>query len=362
MADFSYCSCSWGSCSKNPAVVCHSLLQGTTFCPNSSVSSVHEAPILWPPDVKSRFIWKHPKAGKDSGQDENGETGEEMFGWHHRLNGHGFEQTLGDAEGSFQMRVFCTFVSLLPLYHIRKEQTWPSWPKRTFQTGRKEGSPVQGPLVPEGHEDTEEREVGETCDDLVYLVLPLGGLKETCFLNFAGILSTLSFALIVFWTLQMNSVTQDRAGGPEDTSVHYLHPEVPWRIPSVSPAPDGEPWLLAEKHTGEPDRWRGLRLQQADPSGSPGQWGRPQWLEPCGGHSWTWGDSSVRAEVRPDHHERLPASDQTETEKGLYINPLRLIFSVEFALTELWHILIDPPSPPLLYSSSATMLGNAPIY
>ena len=69
--------------------------------------------------------------------------------------------------------------------------------------------------------------MGETCDDPVYLVLPLGGLKETCFLNFAGILSTLSFALIVFWTLQMNSVTQDRAGGPEDTSVHYLHPEVP---------------------------------------------------------------------------------------------------------------------------------------
>jgi len=86
---------------------------------------------------------------------------------------------------------------------------------------------VQGPLVPEGHEDTEEREVGKTRDDPVYLMLPLGGLKETCFLNFAGILSTLSFALIVFWNLQMNSVTQDRAGGPEDTSVHYLHLGVP---------------------------------------------------------------------------------------------------------------------------------------
>jgi len=60
--------------------------------------------------------------------------------------------------------------------------------------------------------------------------------------------------------------------------------------------------------------------------------------------------------------KRLPASDQTETEKGLYINQLRLIFLVEFALTELWHILTDPPSPPLLYSSSANMLGNAPIY
>lgn len=100
---------------------------------------------------------------------------------------------------------------------------------------------MQGPLIPEGHDDTEEREVGETCDDPVYLMLPLGDLKETCFLNFVGILSTLSFALIVFWTLQMNSVTQDRAEGPEDISVHYLHPGVPSMIPRVSPTLDGEP-------------------------------------------------------------------------------------------------------------------------
>ena len=26
-------------------------------------------------------------------------TEDEMVGWHHRLNGHGFEQTLGDGEG-----------------------------------------------------------------------------------------------------------------------------------------------------------------------------------------------------------------------------------------------------------------------
>lgn len=44
-----------------------------------------------------------------------------------------------------EKRVFCTFVSPLPLYRIRKEQTRPSWPKRTFRTGGKEGSPVQGP-------------------------------------------------------------------------------------------------------------------------------------------------------------------------------------------------------------------------
>ena len=33
-----------------------------------------EAPILWPPDVKSRLIEKDPDAGKDWGQEENGVT------------------------------------------------------------------------------------------------------------------------------------------------------------------------------------------------------------------------------------------------------------------------------------------------
>ena len=31
-----------------------------------------ETPILWPPDVKSLFIWKDPDAGKDWGQEEEG--------------------------------------------------------------------------------------------------------------------------------------------------------------------------------------------------------------------------------------------------------------------------------------------------
>ena len=58
-----------------------------------------EAPILWPPDTKSRLIGKDPDAGKDGGQEEKGTTKDEMVGWHHRLNGHEFEQTLGDGEG-----------------------------------------------------------------------------------------------------------------------------------------------------------------------------------------------------------------------------------------------------------------------
>ena len=39
-----------------------------------------EAPILWPPDVRSWLIWKAPNAGKDWGQEEKGMTEDEMDG------------------------------------------------------------------------------------------------------------------------------------------------------------------------------------------------------------------------------------------------------------------------------------------
>ena len=51
-----------------------------------------EAPILWPPDAKSQIIGKDPDAGKDWGQEEKGTTEDAIVGWHHRLNGHEFEQ------------------------------------------------------------------------------------------------------------------------------------------------------------------------------------------------------------------------------------------------------------------------------
>ena len=58
-----------------------------------------EAPILWPPDVKSWLTGKDTDAGKDWGQEEKGTTENEMIGWHHQLNVHEFEQPLGDGEG-----------------------------------------------------------------------------------------------------------------------------------------------------------------------------------------------------------------------------------------------------------------------
>ena len=45
------------------------------------------------------MIGKNPDAGKDRRQEEKGTTDDEMVGWHYRLNGHEFEQALGDGEG-----------------------------------------------------------------------------------------------------------------------------------------------------------------------------------------------------------------------------------------------------------------------
>ena len=60
-----------------------------------------ETPILWPPEAKSWLIWTDPDSGKDWGQEEKETTEDEIVGWHHRLNGHGFGWPLGvgDAQG-----------------------------------------------------------------------------------------------------------------------------------------------------------------------------------------------------------------------------------------------------------------------
>ena len=58
-----------------------------------------ETPICWPPDSKNWLIGKDPDAGQDWKQEEKGTTEDEMVGWHHRLDGHEFEQALGLGDG-----------------------------------------------------------------------------------------------------------------------------------------------------------------------------------------------------------------------------------------------------------------------
>ena len=58
-----------------------------------------ETPIVWPPDVRNWLIGKDPDAGQDWSQEEKVMTEDKMVGWHHCLDGHEFEQALGDGEG-----------------------------------------------------------------------------------------------------------------------------------------------------------------------------------------------------------------------------------------------------------------------
>ena len=77
-----------------------------------------ETPILWPPDVKFWLIGKDPDAGKEWRQEEKGTT--EIVWWHHRLDGHEFDQAQGVGDGQEGAAV----------HGITKSQTWLSdWPE-----------------------------------------------------------------------------------------------------------------------------------------------------------------------------------------------------------------------------------------
>ena len=58
----------------------------------------------WPPHAKSWLSGKDLDAGRDWGQEEKGMTEDEMAGWHHQLDGHGFGGTpgVGDGQGGLK--------------------------------------------------------------------------------------------------------------------------------------------------------------------------------------------------------------------------------------------------------------------
>ena len=58
-----------------------------------------EAPILWPPNAKNRLIAGDPDAGEEWRQKEKGVAEDDRVRWHHWLNLHEFEPTLGDSGG-----------------------------------------------------------------------------------------------------------------------------------------------------------------------------------------------------------------------------------------------------------------------
>ena len=83
-----------------------------------------ETPIPWPPDARNRVTREDPDVGKDWRQEEKGLTEDEMFGFHHWLDGHEFEYAPGVGVG--QGRLVCCGP------WGRKESyttEWPNWTK-----------------------------------------------------------------------------------------------------------------------------------------------------------------------------------------------------------------------------------------
>ena len=79
-----------------------------------------ETPILWPCDANNGLIWKDPDAGKYWGR-------EEMVGWHHRLDAHGFVWTpgVGDGQGGL--------VCCVSWGHKESDMTeWLNWTDISF--------------------------------------------------------------------------------------------------------------------------------------------------------------------------------------------------------------------------------------
>ena len=91
-----------------------------------------EDPTLWPPDSKNRFFGKYPDAGKVWGQKEMGTTRGEMVGWHHWLNRHELEETLGNGEGQGSLACCSPWG--------RQESDMAEWPNNNNNMMRSSGS------------------------------------------------------------------------------------------------------------------------------------------------------------------------------------------------------------------------------
>ena len=110
-----------------------------------------ETPILGPHYAKSWLIRKDPDAGKDWRQEKE-MTEDEMIGWHHRLNGHGFEHNLGDGEGQRSLACFnpwvvssWTWLRDWTTHHMPRKAPWTQ--SQWIIQGHNESCSSQKPLL-----------------------------------------------------------------------------------------------------------------------------------------------------------------------------------------------------------------------
>ena len=82
-----------------------------------------EAPILCPPEAKSRLIGKDSDAGKDWGQEEKGLAEDEMVRQHHWLNRHEFVHTPANSEGQGSL-MHCSSWGHRVRHGLATEQQW----------------------------------------------------------------------------------------------------------------------------------------------------------------------------------------------------------------------------------------------
>ena len=85
-----------------------------------------ETAVFWPPVAKNWLLGSDPDSGKDWRQEEKGTTEDEMVWWHHRLDGHEFEQApeVGEGQGG---PACCS-----PWGHKESDTTeWLSWTDNT---------------------------------------------------------------------------------------------------------------------------------------------------------------------------------------------------------------------------------------
>ena len=82
-----------------------------------------EAPIHWPPDLKNCFIGKELEAGRNWRQEKRMPE-EEIVGWHHWLNGHEFEQSLGVGKGQGNLACLQSISSQRVEHNWETELNW----------------------------------------------------------------------------------------------------------------------------------------------------------------------------------------------------------------------------------------------
>ena len=86
--------------------------------------------------MENWLIWKDPDAGKDWRREETGTTEDEMVGWHHPLNGHELEYTLGVGDGQGSL-VCCSRWGLKE----SDKSEWLNWTELSYSSF---GSQVSG--------------------------------------------------------------------------------------------------------------------------------------------------------------------------------------------------------------------------